>query len=453
MRGGPLAGYFQPVEIKTPLGTQISPAVSGQFITPSPAPLKAAMLVGNVYRLRLTSIPKHEGEELYPTIEIINRLYPPIGEELRFPVPIELTQQDLDSALAGKFITRIVYVENPRQAYPHSEDPNFQETFDVSPKEDPLAVADRVGRPMVIVRIGGRTPEDTANPDSGFLYNSPPLLLPLALIEKAGVVSSNKSAAAPGGRCLAYASLPSNAYTGDPSDGYTTPGAVPPFMQNAVPVQGAACGEQSPQPPYPVDQTPMPMNNHGPWRPPGIACPWPDDEYIFDGGDNDGGVKVLGEGQYRGVDPEDTVAHYQTLEGHTVVKPTNRVCIYAPRFAAVRQVILAFNDNQNLRAGGVLAPIKLVRQDEVLPVEHHHAAFASRCRNRQGCAGHVPRKAAARRRRCPGQSHGGARSPQALRRFQHHSLRHHARKRAGPRAPLRASSHRLDRRYRRAGAY
>jgi uncharacterized repeat protein (TIGR01451 family) len=40
----------------------------------------------------------------------------------------------------------------------------------------------------------------------------------------------------------------------------------------------------------------------------------------------------------RGLDLEDTVAHYDTLDGRTIVEPSNRVCIYAPRFAAVRTV-------------------------------------------------------------------------------------------------------------------
>ena len=165
------------------------------------------MLVGLVYRFRVTGIPKHEGEELYPTVEIINRLYPPVGEELKFPVPIELTQEDLDSALEGRFITRIVYVENPRQAYPRAEDPNVQECFEVNAKTDPLAAADRLGRPIAIVRIGGRTPEDTANPGGKFMYNSPALLLPLAV--DAGNRSKKRNA-----KPIAKRTLPRDPFTG-----------------------------------------------------------------------------------------------------------------------------------------------------------------------------------------------------------------------------------------------
>lgn len=39
-----------------------------------------------------------------------------------------------------------------------------------------------------------------------------------------------------------------------------------------------------------------------------------------------------------GLGLEDTVVHYDTLEGDTYVEPSNRVCLYAPRFASVRKV-------------------------------------------------------------------------------------------------------------------
>jgi hypothetical protein len=176
LRGGPLPGYFQPVEIRAPEGTQVAYAMQTGFGQSQEAPAKAGMLIGAVYRLRVTNIPKHEGEELYPTIEVIDRLYPPLGQELKFPIPIELAPEDIDAAIQGKFVTRIIYLENPRGAYPKAEDPNAQHYFEVGAHEDPLVVADTLGRPMAILRIGGRTPDDPINPGPDFLFNSPPLL-------------------------------------------------------------------------------------------------------------------------------------------------------------------------------------------------------------------------------------------------------------------------------------
>lgn len=74
------------------------------------------------------------------------------------------------------------------------------------------------------------------------------------------------------------------------------------------------------------------------WRPPGLSCPWPKDEYLCDGGDQIPTAKVREDWRVDGLQLEDTVVHYDTLDGDTHVEPSNRVCIYAPRFAAVRKV-------------------------------------------------------------------------------------------------------------------
>jgi hypothetical protein len=176
-RGGPLPGYFQPVEIEAPAGASVSMAVDDQFSPPAAAPLKAGMLIGSVYRLRVMGIPRHEGVEVFPTIEVVNRLYPPPGQEVRFPVPVEVTLEDLELAMDGHFVTRIVYLEDPKLALPAAADKEHQNWFEVGPHDDPLAVADRLGRPMAILRIGGRVPTDPDRPGGEFMYHSPPLLM------------------------------------------------------------------------------------------------------------------------------------------------------------------------------------------------------------------------------------------------------------------------------------
>lgn len=65
----------------------------------------------------------------------------------------------------------------------------------------------------------------------------------------------------------------------------------------------------------------------------------PSDEYICDGGDYYSPVGVRADWSIDGLEQEDAVAHYDTPDGRVVVVPSNRVCIYAPRFAAVRRVV------------------------------------------------------------------------------------------------------------------
>ena len=76
------------------------------------------MQIGPVYRLQVTDIPNNPGVEIFPTVEVIDRLYPPPGLALRFPIPIELTQDELEMAARGTFVTRVIYVEDPSIALP-----------------------------------------------------------------------------------------------------------------------------------------------------------------------------------------------------------------------------------------------------------------------------------------------------------------------------------------------
>src|SRR5687767_5166297 len=61
------------------------------------------------------------------------------------------------------------------------------------------------------------------------------------------------------------------------------------------------------------------------WVPDGIACPWPQDEFLCDGGDLNNDVHVKHDWTVVGLDREDTVAHYDTLDGQTEVTKSNCV--------------------------------------------------------------------------------------------------------------------------------
>ena len=175
LRGGPLAGYFQPVEVVAPKGASISLAVDGRFGEPQKASVLTGMLIGPVYRLKITGIPLREGFEVFPTIELVNRLYPPRGLEKHFPVPIHLTAEELRMAIDGKFVTRVIYLEDPNNPLPVQDRKDYQRYRDVRGIDDPLKTADRLGRPMAILRMGSRTP--VADASGRFLYNTPPLTI------------------------------------------------------------------------------------------------------------------------------------------------------------------------------------------------------------------------------------------------------------------------------------
>jgi uncharacterized repeat protein (TIGR01451 family) len=121
--------------------------------------------------------------------------------------------------------------------------------------------------------------------------------------------------------------------------------------------------------------------------PPGASgnCPsysvvGPPDEYLCDGGDFRTPAGVRHDWQLEGVEQEDTITHYDTVDGRVIVKPSNRVCIYAPRFGAVRRVENLLVNHHRVGPGGIIDEMGLVaagRVDQATTSLQEHAPLAS----------------------------------------------------------------------------
>jgi hypothetical protein len=173
-RGGPLPGYFQPVEVSAPQGTLLSIVCGGDFTDPQREKLLAGMLIGQVYRLKVSNIPGREGLEVFPTVEVIDRLYPPPGQAARFPIPVVLTEEELKMATDGRYVLRVIYVEEPRTALPIRDEAGKQRYYEIAAGADAMEAADRLGRPVAILRMGSRVPLEGED-QSQFLYHEPPV--------------------------------------------------------------------------------------------------------------------------------------------------------------------------------------------------------------------------------------------------------------------------------------
>ena len=168
---------FQPVKIVGPSWLLVAWADAGDFVNLHQAPLTLGLKLAPVYRFKVMGLPGNESAEIYPSIEVIDRLHPPAGQEAKFPIPIEITAEDLRLALGGQFVTRVIYVEDPDQALPFVSEPDKTPWFDAGKKANALEEADRLGRPVAILRIGGRQPDPVRGPDPQFLGGCPPLLI------------------------------------------------------------------------------------------------------------------------------------------------------------------------------------------------------------------------------------------------------------------------------------
>jgi uncharacterized repeat protein (TIGR01451 family) len=110
--------------------------------------------------------------------------------------------------------------------------------------------------------------------------------------------------------------------------------------------------------------TGVPDEEQAMWKPPGIKGPWPPDEYICDGGDMNWDVYVKPDWTVVGLDQQDTIAHYDTLDGQRQVSASNCVCVYSPRFAAIRQVNTPIIYEGHERMADVVKPTKVNLHEE-----------------------------------------------------------------------------------------
>ncbi len=248
-------------------------------------------------------MPDFPGVELFPSIEIFDRLHPPAGREYEFPVPIVLTADEIQQAIDGRMITKVVYLEQPQFAVTGDIAPALLNRV-LPPDRNLLIEADRLGRPMILVRLGGRTP-DEGRPEDGFFMPPAPLQ-----IEQ----HPSRASAADVGRTVLI----------NPTTTFT-PSVPRSETEEQIGLRLAERrGLVRPTRPRPYASLEPPM-------PPWEIYP---DEYLLDGGDR--GLPVHETpAQREGLDSEDAVVEYADKTGRAHILPTNRVAIYSPRFGNV----------------------------------------------------------------------------------------------------------------------
>jgi hypothetical protein len=109
---------------------------------------------GATYRLKLSSIPGREGLVLYPTLQIYPSHLITDAYLSHNSLPLRLTDEDLDQIETNNFVTKVIYLPDPR----------FQElaiagveelvSTRLDPGLDPVAEADRRGCIMAVLRVG-----------------------------------------------------------------------------------------------------------------------------------------------------------------------------------------------------------------------------------------------------------------------------------------------------------
>jgi hypothetical protein len=243
IQGRQMGGYFQPVEVRGPAGSLVSVAIDNTFSEPQSEKVKAGLLIGQVYRFKIGAIPLLEGREVFPTVEVINRLYPPPGMAARFPIPIELTREELEMAMSGRLVTRVIYLEDPSRALPILQNEE-QRYFEIEGHLDPLQFADRLGRPMAILRMGSRVPLDGSD---DFHFGGPPVQLFPEIAEIEQAPPAPVTTRLPGARPQAATAMPT------PAGAAVRPATASPAADPTRPAAHAAPSQRYPRLPTRYD--------------------------------------------------------------------------------------------------------------------------------------------------------------------------------------------------------
>jgi hypothetical protein len=133
------------------------------------------MQVGHAYRIKISNLPNHPGVELYPTIELLGRLHPPVELKEKYPVPVEITAEELETAINDQMVTKVIYLEQPQLANPTRQVNGRMHVESLGTQVNLLEAADMRGRPIAILRMGGRVP-DAGSPEDQF-YSTSPIIL------------------------------------------------------------------------------------------------------------------------------------------------------------------------------------------------------------------------------------------------------------------------------------
>ena len=75
-----------------------------------------------------------------------------------FPVPLLFTQGDIDRALSGSVVTKVIYLEDPEKAVPVEISPTAPVEVPSGSEEESVRAARESGRLVAIVRLGDRIP-------------------------------------------------------------------------------------------------------------------------------------------------------------------------------------------------------------------------------------------------------------------------------------------------------
>jgi hypothetical protein len=118
------------------------------------APGRYNFTQGATYRLKISDVPGREGLTLYPTLQVYPA-HPSTDAYLSHnSIPIALTTEDLNQIESNNFVTKVIYLPDPKNQELAIAGVETIVSTRLDPGVDPVAEADRRGTVMVVLRAG-----------------------------------------------------------------------------------------------------------------------------------------------------------------------------------------------------------------------------------------------------------------------------------------------------------
>lgn len=161
-----MSGHTTQVKFLEPEGMMIGWQIGGGYAENQlSAPGRYNFQQAASYRLKLTNIPGREGLKLYPTLNVYPA-HPQTDAYLSHnPVPVQITDEDLDQIQANNFVTKVIYLPSPQHQELAIAGVETLVSTRLDPGLDPVAEADRRGTILAVIRLGNidlETPESNA---------------------------------------------------------------------------------------------------------------------------------------------------------------------------------------------------------------------------------------------------------------------------------------------------
>jgi len=118
-------------------------------------PFRYNFMQGYIYRLKMSDIAGRPTLTLYPTIEVAPSTPATDAYLTHNQIPIQFTAEDLDQVEGGNFVTKVIYLPDPRYQELAVANVETLVSTRLEPGVDPILEADKRGTILMIVRLGG----------------------------------------------------------------------------------------------------------------------------------------------------------------------------------------------------------------------------------------------------------------------------------------------------------